>query len=271
MVGVYSIGTFADLGGVSIRMLRHYDQIGLLTPARVDSGSGRRSYGADQLDRLNRLVALKELGFTLSEVKQLLDDGIEPAEMRGMLRMRAIDLESRLLRDHQTLDRVQARLRLIESEAAMTVTEVVIKTIAPQRVIGLRDDVSPDSEADVEALFDRVITPMDGAAADRAAPISWRHRTAETLHVYAGYLASSATVAGLEAFELPATTVASVVRRGAVTTMSEGHQAIARWAEFNGHTHSIAEARWREIYLETNDADYSDWLIEIQLELTEPR
>jgi hypothetical protein len=50
--------------------------------------------------------------------------------------------------------------------------------------------------------------------------------------------------------------------------MNEAHQAIARWAETNGHTASIENARWREIYLETNDADYSDWLIEVQLELT---
>lgn len=52
---------------VSVRMLRHHDDIGLLTPAHVDSGTGRRSYGAHQLARLNRLVALKELnGHTLS-------------------------------------------------------------------------------------------------------------------------------------------------------------------------------------------------------------
>lgn len=37
--------------------------------------------------------------------------------------------------------------------------------------------------------------------------------------------------------------------------------------ELNGHTLSVDNARWREIYLETNDADYSDWLIEVQLEL----
>jgi hypothetical protein len=49
--------------------------------------------------------------------------------------------------------------------------------------------------------------------------------------------------------------------------MSEAHQAIARWAESNGHTPSVEAARWRDVYLETNDADYSDWLVEVQLEL----
>ena len=49
--------------------------------------------------------------------------------------------------------------------------------------------------------------------------------------------------------------------------MDEAHQVIARWAESNGHAANVEQGRWRESYLETNDADYSDWLIEVQLEL----
>ncbi|WP_236147569.1 MerR family transcriptional regulator [Mycolicibacterium sp. CH28] len=265
---MYSIGAFAELGGVSLRMLRHYDSIGLLTPAHVDPATGRRSYGNDQLAQLNRIVALKELGFTLQQVKRLLNDGVAPAELSGMLRMRSIDLESRLLRDQQTLDRVRARLRLIESESTMPITNVQLKSVPLQRVIGLSERIDPDTDADVEALFDRVIARMANASADRAAPISWRHHVEDdTFNLYVGYVAPTATVLGLEVHDLPAATVASVVRRGAVDGMNEAHQAIARWAEANGHTTSVRNARWREIYLETNDADYSDWLIEVQLEL----
>lgn len=60
-----NIGDFARHGRVSVRMLRHYDAIGLLTPARVDPHSGYRSYQVGQLAQLNRIVALKELGFTV--------------------------------------------------------------------------------------------------------------------------------------------------------------------------------------------------------------
>lgn len=59
------ISDFARLGQVSVRMLRHYDLIGLLVPDRVHAGSGYRSYAPDQLHLLNRIVALKDLGFTL--------------------------------------------------------------------------------------------------------------------------------------------------------------------------------------------------------------
>ena len=65
---MFTIGDFARLGQVSVRMLRHYDGIGLLQPARVDR-NGYRRYGAHQLARLNRIVAMKDLGFTLEQVR----------------------------------------------------------------------------------------------------------------------------------------------------------------------------------------------------------
>ncbi|GAA0489344.1 MerR family transcriptional regulator [Microbacterium aurantiacum] len=74
-----SIGEFARLAGVSVRMLRHYDRLGLLRPERVDLHSGYRRYAAAQLERANQLVALKDLGFTLEQVGVLLDDGVDAA------------------------------------------------------------------------------------------------------------------------------------------------------------------------------------------------
>src|ERR1700676_1036889 len=74
---MYTIGAFARLGGVTVGMLRHYDGLGLFMPSQVDPVTGHRYYEATQLPRLNRLVALKDLGFTLEQVGQLLDEGIE--------------------------------------------------------------------------------------------------------------------------------------------------------------------------------------------------
>lgn len=65
---MFSIGDFARHGRVSVRMLRHYDGIGLLRPALVDPSTGYRYYDAAQLPQLNRIVALKELGFGLQQV-----------------------------------------------------------------------------------------------------------------------------------------------------------------------------------------------------------
>src|SRR5256885_17212037 len=96
---MFSIGDFARLGRVSVRMLRHYDAIGLLRPAAVDAASGYRFYQADQLRRLNRVVALKDLGFTLEQVRAILDDRVNADQLRGMLRLRRAQLEAQLAPD----------------------------------------------------------------------------------------------------------------------------------------------------------------------------
>ena len=66
-------------------MLRHYDAIGLIRPACVDAATGYRFYQASQLDELNRVIALKDLGFTLQQVQAILEEKVSAAELRGML------------------------------------------------------------------------------------------------------------------------------------------------------------------------------------------
>ena len=93
---MFSIGDFARSGRVSVRMLRHYDAIGLLRPASVDPLTGYRFYAVEQLTRLNRVVALKDLGFTLDQVAIVVDDEIDVDELRGMLRLRRAELREQI-------------------------------------------------------------------------------------------------------------------------------------------------------------------------------
>ena len=62
---LFKIGDFSQIGQVSVRMLRHYDELGLLKPAYVDRLTDYRYYSLEQLPKLNRLLALKDLGFSL--------------------------------------------------------------------------------------------------------------------------------------------------------------------------------------------------------------
>jgi DNA-binding transcriptional MerR regulator len=79
---MFSIGEFARHGRVSVRMLRHYDAIGLLRPACVDPDSGYRFYQAGQLAELNRIIALKDLGFSLQQVQAILAEQV-PSSTTG--------------------------------------------------------------------------------------------------------------------------------------------------------------------------------------------
>lgn len=134
---MFSIGDFAWHGRVSVRMLRHYDAIGLLHPAHVDQVTGYRSYEAHQLSRLNRIVALKDLGFTLQQVRSVLDESVSAEELRGMLRLRHAELQSQMVANTARLAQVEARLEIIEREGAMPAGDVQVKQIPAVRVAEL--------------------------------------------------------------------------------------------------------------------------------------
>jgi DNA-binding transcriptional MerR regulator len=135
---MFSIGEFARLGAVSVRTVRHYDEIGLLSAAEVDPVTGYRSYSPRQLRQLNRIVALKELGLTLAQVRQLLD-GITVDELRGMLLLRRAQLERELQRQRHHLLGVEARLRHITQEDDMPADDIVVKQIPPLGVVVIAD------------------------------------------------------------------------------------------------------------------------------------
>src|SRR5262245_51954140 len=129
-----NIGEFARLGQVSPRMLRHYDETGLLKPSRVDPHTGYRFYAAGQLGRLHRLLALRDLGFSLEQTRPMLDDDLSLEQLRGMLMLRRAQIEQDVADEQGRLRRVEAHLRALEGSIAMSSLDVAIKTTEPTRI-----------------------------------------------------------------------------------------------------------------------------------------
>ena len=69
---MFKIGEFSKLTQVSIRMLRYYDEIGLLKPANVDSFTGYRMYSAKQIPKLQKIILLRDAKFKVAEIKNIL-------------------------------------------------------------------------------------------------------------------------------------------------------------------------------------------------------
>ena len=105
------IGDFARLSQVSVVTLRYYDEMDLLKPVKVETFTGYRYYSADQLPRLNRILALKDLGFSLEQIKLMLADGLTLVQLRGMLEIQRSEVEKRLSDEQKRLVRIEARLR----------------------------------------------------------------------------------------------------------------------------------------------------------------
>lgn len=161
---MYKIGEFSKLSQVSVRMLRHYDKLGLLTPSHTDAWTGYRYYTIDQLPRLNRIVALNGLGLTLQQVADLMGaDGELPAErLRGMLTMRRAAIEQELREVQMQLAGVEARLRQIEAEGKPSPYEFVLKSIEPLAVASVRAVVPHVAEMGYycEALYQRLYSGL---------------------------------------------------------------------------------------------------------------
>src|ERR1700730_14232249 len=103
---MFSIGEVARHGRVSVRMLRHYAAMLPLPRATVDAATGYRFYQAGQLAELNRIIALKDLGFTLGQVQAILAEQVSAAELRGMLRLRRAEIFDRIEAETARLARV---------------------------------------------------------------------------------------------------------------------------------------------------------------------
>ncbi len=91
-VGLYRASEFAELTGVTVRALHHYDRVGLLKPTGR-SAAGYRLYGAGDFARLQQVLTLKFIGLPLKQIKEVL--GREELDLAGVLRLQREVLESR--------------------------------------------------------------------------------------------------------------------------------------------------------------------------------
>lgn len=273
---MFTIGDFATMGRVSIRMLRHYDSIGLLRPARVDEFTGYRYYEAEQLRKLNRLVALKELGFTLDEVARILDEQVDVAELRGMLRLRRAQVAEQIAADNDRLVRIEARLRMIEKEGAMSTSDVRVRTIAPVRIATLTgvaessntDDVGPI----VRSLFGEVfgalerggVTPVGPAVATYAPTDEGGLRVSAGFPIPTETSLDSVRIQDLDRIER----AACYVHHGTMATIGEGYQTLATWIEDNGHR---TDGTAREVYLVGHPEPEERWQTELSMPILPDR
>lgn len=152
---MFKIGEFSQFARVSVKMLRHYDDLGLLKPAQVDRWTGYRYYSADQLPRLNRILVLKELGFALEQIAELLTDDLSLAQLEGMLKLRRAEVAARVRAEQQRLAQIEARLALLAQTPQHLNYDVIVRAVPAQQVATLRQTVANLDEA-VAVLFDEV-------------------------------------------------------------------------------------------------------------------
>lgn len=234
------IGEFSKLSRVSVRMLRHYDEVGLLAPSEVDSMTGYRYYSERQLITAGRIAALRALGFGLSETRELLrlyDDraalDARLAAQRTRLEALAADTAQKL----RLLDTARERLR---KEADMNYN-VTIRTL-PERYAACVRMTIPcyDAEGTVWDVLCRETDHMhlvpDDPCYCSVTFLDEEYKERDVL------IEASKTVRGrypdtehVRFRTLPPVTYAGCVYRGSYAQISDVIAAVAAWVAANGY------------------------------------
>jgi DNA-binding transcriptional MerR regulator len=244
------IGDFSKLSRVPVKTLRYYDEMNLLKPVEVDPFTGYRLYEYNQLSTLHRILALKDLGFSLEEIGRLLDDGLSAEQMRGMLKLRETEARQRVQEEAERLERIRARLRQIEQENGMSKYDVVIKHVDEVKTASVRDVVPTPPEQgglwqELEGyLAMHHVRPKDACFTlyhdDEFKERDWDLEVCEPIDAD---LSESNRV---KVQTLPAATMACTLHNGPFTTIGEAYNAIGKWITDNGYR---IVGPCREVYL----------------------
>ncbi len=255
---MFKIGEFARISRVPVKTLRYYDEIGLLTPAEVDRFTGYRYYSASQLARLNRILTFKDLGLSLEQIAQLLDEALTVEQIRGMLRLRQAEITQEMEEAQGRLARLEIRIRQIEQEGLMSAAEVIYKTIEPLTILSIREVVPSVDQMGprVSAAFSRLYSFIGQARVTVVgAPMLLYHANEQSGYAFHEENIDTETSAVVDPAGLPAgitrrtldrTAVASAIHQGSYETIEQTYAAVGKWMEAGGCRISGPP---REIYL----------------------
>jgi effector-binding domain-containing protein len=265
---VIKIGDFSKLSQVSVKTLRYYAEIGLFEPVQVDPFSGYRYYSIDQLPRLNRILALKDLGLSLEQISRLLADDLPLEQLKGMLRLKQAELSQQVTDEQARLARVEARLRLIELEDDMNEYDIVVKKVEQLQVAALRDiveDYGAQSNLwqELETFLGQNGVRPCGACLTIYYDTEYKEKDVD-LEVCEPVEAALPPDSRIQVRTLPAIgSMATVLHKGSYDNFSQTYQALFSWIAANGY--QIAGPN-RELYLHNIDhtKNPDEFLTEIQ-------
>lgn len=171
------IGAFAKLSGITVKTLRHYDELGLLKPAYVEEASGYRYYTADQLLTIRRIEGFKEQGLTLERIRPLLTGAVSPTEAERTLLEKRQELEAQIRKAQQQLEEIDERLLRMERDGDAEGGRFSLRSVEPALVASVRR-VVPVGQLCL--LLDELkqYVRAQGEDADRPVTIV-RHKTAD--------------------------------------------------------------------------------------------
>ena len=270
---MFTVGEFSRIARVSKRLLRYYDEIGLLKPIHIDKFTGYRYYSAEQMPRLNRILALKDLGLSLDQIQRLLNDQVSTDEIQGMLMLKKAEIEQQVQEEIQRVRNIEARLQFLRGVDAHGPFDVVVKQIPAQPVLSVRTILASMSMEDGAGIFGQIMNALPETS-DTGLFFAIMHSDGieeGNFDVEIGRMIRAKSHVpvllrdGLQLLfhELPAVdAMASLAIQGPMQNLLIGYSMIGIWAESNGYDFAGLP---REVALQIPQRpDGSDGIMEIQ-------
>jgi DNA-binding transcriptional MerR regulator/effector-binding domain-containing protein len=265
----FKIGEFSKLCQVTVKTLRHYEEIGLLIPNEVDEWTGYRYYDLSQLRRMNRIVFLKQLGFSLEEITELFEDGKEypdTEQLRAKSKLCQQDIERLLWR--------QAELAKLENtlQKQQNVMKKIVEKSLPSRIFATHRRTI-DSYQELFNLCPNIIGPeMHRLGCQCPEPeygftIEYNEEYGVDIDIeYFEAVAERGKDSDLIKFkELPEVPLALCINHyGAYEKMAETFAELYAYAEANNYK-ATERPRFSQIDGIWNKESVDEWLTEIQL------
>ena len=234
------IGDFSKLSRVSIRMLRYYDEKELLKPAEIDAFTGYRYYREDQLPVIGRIVALRDMGFSLAAIGEMLKNGDDPERTLAFLRVRRAELEALSVDTQQKLRLLDTAMEWLGKDKTMKY-DVVIRTLPERYAACVRMKIpSYDDEGMVWSVLCSETAGMNLIPDDpcycAVAFYDGEYKESdvdvEAQKTVKGHYPDTERV---RFRMLPPVTFASATVKGSYSQLNDVNAAMAAWIEANGY------------------------------------
>ncbi len=234
------IGDFSKLSRVSIRMLRHYDEIGLLRPVKIDPESGYRYYSENQLPVAGRITALKDMGFGLSAIGEMLENYLDKDSLERRLLLKQAELLEQSRQTAYRLRLLDTALERLRKDETMQY-DVTLKTF-PQRYAATVRMTIPTYEMEgmLWSVLVRETAPLHLIPDDPCYCSVTFHDSefkesdvdVEAQKTVKGHYPDTEHV---KFKTLPSVTVASATCKGSYDQMNAIMEAVANWVKDNGY------------------------------------
>jgi DNA-binding transcriptional MerR regulator len=235
------IGAFSKLTRISIRMLRHYDEIGLLKPDSIDNFTNYRYYNAAKLPVANRITALKNMGFSLAAISEIMSQYHDSEQLKKYLQVKLAEVKEQTGQMQIRLNLLETTILRLGKDGTFMKYDVVLKEM-PERYVASVRDILPNYQAEGmlwQKMMQEIVSQKIGYA-EPAYPMAIFHdegyRESDVdVEIQMSVSGECKDTENVKFKNAEPVQIASVIFKGGYEYMTEINECIANWVNDNGY------------------------------------